>query len=551
MNLIEESFQNKEEKKKKRTTKIILGAIVLVTLIIIGITSYLMYIKSIQLKLTIDGAQNEKLKSLFIFDDDGTIYAPIKDIASYLGYESFSGEYKAESETINKCYVQSDNEIANFELNKTTIYKLDLTSKNGNYEYASIRKPVKAIDGKLYVSTEGLEKAFNISFEYNQDKNAIEIWTLPKLDELYSESIINYGYAELSEEFVNKKAILKGQWVAKKDDDKKEYGVIEPTGDKTFNTILEPKYDNITYLPETGDYLVEIDKKVGIMSASKQTKVQIIYDSIELMDSQKDLYLAKKDNKYGVIDSKGTTKVYIEYDEIGIDTSKFSQNNIKNKYLLVNNLIPVRKDKEWGAYDIDGNLVVDLKYDSFGYIASNNKDALNLLVIPTYDVIVGCKDKKYTLINSSGKEIFDPVADDIYMVISGGEKHYYIVANDQKIDAEEFLNKYGITAKEKTEKTKETEQEKTTENAEENSDGENEEEQTIVKEIAEAWKTILESEEVNDENLDNVRKKFQAELRKNDEDARVTKNKKIFTITYKGYEKVLNTENNKLSNSKK
>ena len=62
MNLIEESFQNKEEKKKKRTTKIILGAIILVVLIIIGITAYLMYIQSTQLKLTIDGTKNEKLK---------------------------------------------------------------------------------------------------------------------------------------------------------------------------------------------------------------------------------------------------------------------------------------------------------------------------------------------------------------------------------------------------------------------------------------------------------------------------------------------------------
>ena len=61
MNLIEESFQNREEKKKKRTTKIIVGAMILVLIFIIGIIAYLMYIKSTTLKLTFDGQANEKL----------------------------------------------------------------------------------------------------------------------------------------------------------------------------------------------------------------------------------------------------------------------------------------------------------------------------------------------------------------------------------------------------------------------------------------------------------------------------------------------------------
>lgn len=54
MNLIEESFQNKEEKKKKKSTKIILIAIVFVVMLIIGITAYLMYIQSTTMKITIN-----------------------------------------------------------------------------------------------------------------------------------------------------------------------------------------------------------------------------------------------------------------------------------------------------------------------------------------------------------------------------------------------------------------------------------------------------------------------------------------------------------------
>ena len=173
-----------------------------------------------------------------------------------------------------------------------------------------------------------------------------------------------------------------------------------------------------------------------------------MYDSIELMDSDAGLYIVKKDNKYGVIDLRGNIKIYIENDEIGVDISKFSQNNIKNKYILAGNLIPVRKDKLWALYDKNGNQLVDFKYDSFGYIASSSKDALNLLVIPDYEVLVACKDKKYTLLNSVGEELFAaPVADDIYMTISGGETHYYITANNGTMDAEVYLDRIGVTTK--------------------------------------------------------------------------------------------------------
>ncbi len=200
------------------------------------------------------------------------------------------------------------------------------------------------------------------------------------------------------------------------------------------------------YLPNVGDFLVETNKKVGILSATGETKVQIMYDSIELMDSDSGLYVVKKDDKYGVIDVRGNIKIYIENDEIGMDVSKFSQNNIKNKYIFAENLIPVRNDKYWGLYDTKGNQVVEYKYDSLGYVASNNKDAINLLVIPNYNVLVACKDQKYTLINSSGSELFAIVADDIYMTISGGEKHYYITINDNRIDAEEWMDLNGIRA---------------------------------------------------------------------------------------------------------
>ena len=437
MNLIEESFQTKEEKKKKMTTKIILGAIIVVVLIIVGIVSYLLYVQSTTLKLTLDGQANEKLKQLLVFEDDGTIYVPIKEIASYLGYDSFNGDYTDKSETQSKCYVQSENEVANFTLGSNTIYKLDLTQNNSDYEYVHIKNPVKAINGVLYTTTEGIQEAFNVSFTYDQDTNRITMYTLPYLVQFYTPYVLDYGYTEISSIFANQKAILDGMLVVSKD---RAMGVIDADG----KSLLETKYDNITYLPSVGDFLVQSDRQVGVLSKTGQTKVDIIYNSITLMDSDAGLYVASRDNRYGVIDTNGIIKIYIENDQIGIDTSRFTQNNIKSKYLLADNLIPVKKGNYWGLFDKNGNQVVDFEYDSFGYIASNSRDAYSLLVIPDYNVIVAGRDDKYTLLNSSGEMLFGLVADDIYMTISGGEKHYYISVNDNIIDAEEYLESRGI-----------------------------------------------------------------------------------------------------------
>lgn len=438
MNLIEESFQNKEAKKKKNITKIILAAIILIIIIIVAIVSYLMYIENSKLRFTLNGELNEKIKDLVVIENDGTLYFPIKEIASYLEYDSYNGEYTDRSEEVSKCYVESNKEVVNFSLGSNKLYKLDLTVNNADYEYVYIKKPIKAIDGVLYITEEGLEKAFNVTFEYQKENNRMYLVTLPYLVELYKPQALDEGYSEISNVFANQKAILEGYLIVKNN----KYGVINLKND----VILEAKYDNILYIPQVGDFLVETNKKVGILSNTRETKVQIIYDDIQLMDSDAGLYLAKKDSKYGVLDLKGNVKIYLENDEIGMNISKFEQNNIKNKYVLINNLIPVRKDSKWGLYDKNGDQVVDFEYDSFGYTASNSKNAMNLLVIPDYDVLVACKNKKYTLLNSLGEKLFEPIADDIYMSISGGETHYYITVNDNQLDAEEFLDSRGVKA---------------------------------------------------------------------------------------------------------
>lgn len=438
MNLIDESFEPRKKDNSKKIARIILIIIALLVIAIIGIFVAIVYIQDNTLKLFVDGDINEKVKEMMVVEDDGTVYFPIKDVASYLGYQSYNGEYTDKSEEASKCYIENDNEIANFTLNSNKIYKLTLSNKDANYDYYYAKKPVKAINGKLYVTSDALENAFNLSFTYDEDKKRVYIYTMPYLISSYESKVLDYGYEKISDNYTNEKSILNSMLIVTKNQDK-TYAVIDTKG----NVIIEPKYDNIEYLPNSGDFLVQSNNKVGIISAKKETKIQLLYDSLELVDSDSGLYIAKRDNKYGVIDSKGNIKVYIEYDEIGIDNSKFEQNNIKNKYLLDNGMIPARKDKYWGAFDKNGKVVLDFEYDSFGYIASSNKDAINLLLIPNYNMMVVCQNKKYALVNSDGKIIIQPILDDVYMTINSGKKYYYMNFNDKKINIEEFLDQQG------------------------------------------------------------------------------------------------------------
>ncbi len=436
MNLVEESYKEKDKSKTKLISRIILAIIILLVLVIIGIVIAIYYIDNSKLKIYVNGGINNDIEQYLLTSEDGEIYISIRDIAPVLGYESYNGEYSNRSEDTSKCYVQSAEEVANFSLQSNKIYKLYLnsTSSTGeNYEYLYLDQVVISNNGKMYMSEDGMQKAFNASFTYDKEKNRIYIYTLDYLIQSYQNSVLDYGYTEIQDNFNNYKAILNGMLVVKKD----QYGVINA---QTGEAIIEPKYDSIEYMPSTGNFLITSNNKKGIMNNQGSLKVQILYDELTLMDSDLGLLLAKREGKSGVIDTNGNIKIYIEYDNIGADITSFSNNDIKNKYILLDNLIPVQNDGKWGFFDKNGKQVVDFKYDNLGYKATTSKNAMNLLVIPNYNVMVVNSGNKYGIINAEGEEIIPPMLDDAYMYISGGQKYYKMTFNDQELDIIEYLN---------------------------------------------------------------------------------------------------------------
>lgn len=474
MNLLDQDFQEKKDKKSNKTIlKVVLVFIILTFLIIIGILGYMSYLQSTALKVLVNGTSNQDVKKMLVIEDDGTIYAPVKSIASIFGYTSYNGEYTNKSEENSKCYVQCDGEVANISLNSNEIYKLNIDDSNesssNNYECIYMDKPVKAINGELYVTADGLEKVFNISFDFDNSKNRISIFTTDYLIEAYTTKVLDYGYEKLSEKFENNKTAVRNMLVVTNG---KNFGVIDAS-DGT--EILECKYDDIVYQEATGDFIVNSDGKYGVIGTDKKTKINLLYEQIKLIDYQEDsntgLYLVQKNKKYGVIDLKGNDKIYPENDQIGIDISNFAENDLKSEYILLGNLIPVKRNEKWGLYSKDGKQIVDFDYDSFGYIANNNKEATNLLVIPDYNVMVAAVDGRYTLLNASGERPIKAFVDDIYMKINGGKKQYIMIANNKKYDVSDYLDRLGVKTTSDDDSDKKTN--KTTNNSNTNTNNTN------------------------------------------------------------------------------
>lgn len=232
-----------DEKKDTKDTKIskILKISIIITIIFIIILSVLIISISkntVKKIATIDGTQDNKIFDLFEYEkmdnDEIKVWIPIKEIAPYLGYKAYNGNYNSATEDTTKCYVSIDaqekniKEVANFQLDSNKISKLDLTIQNSEYEFCQIEDKVIEKDNKLFTTIEGIEKAFNVSFDYDLQKNEVTIYTLPFLVDYYKNEIEKgtySGYKGMDESSImNQKAILDGMLVLKTENEK--YGVV-------------------------------------------------------------------------------------------------------------------------------------------------------------------------------------------------------------------------------------------------------------------------------------------------------------------------------------
>lgn len=437
--LIGNNYQpSNDQLKAKKWMKIISVILVLLFLVCIGLIAFMYYWESTQLKITIDGKENANLQSILLIQN-GQVYVPIRQFAEFVGYESYSGDYKQYAEDNTKCYVQSNNEIASFSMNSDKIYKL--LNNSSDYEYFTINEPVKMINGVLYTTKEGAERAFNIVFGYNQEQNRINIYTLPYLVTQYSAQFKDSAIAGGGSDFSNQKALLDDRLIVRNAEN--YYGVSDLSG----NEILGTKYTSIKYVESTREFVVTTaEGKMGIMSYDATTKISPDYDQIKQIDKDTGLYLVTNSNKHGVINNSGSIIVYLEYDQIGIDANRFNSNNIKNQYLLYDNCIPVKKGNLWGIFDKNGRQILPIEYEDLGCSAgagnSTMQTANNIILIPDYKGIVVKKDNLYGVKDFEGKELIPIALKTIYSTTSAGEETYYMVYNEQVMNVITYIQTY-------------------------------------------------------------------------------------------------------------
>lgn len=437
--LIGNNYEETEEQLKTKKWMKIIGIILVILLFLcIGLVVLMYYIDSAQLKISIDGVSANQLEDLLIIEN-GQVYVPIRDFASYVGYESYSGDYKQYAEDETKCYVQCANEIASFTMNSDKIYKL--LTDGTDYEYFTINEPVKMINGILYITREGAQTAFNISFSYDQARNEIVIYTLPYLVTNWAAQFENSAIAEEGTHFSNQKALLYNMIVVKNLEG--FYGVY----DLSSNEILGTKYVDIEFVESTREFIVRTaENKMGIMSYDSTTKISPEYDEIKQIDKDSGLYLVRNNNKEGVINNSGNVIVYLEYDQIGIDSTKFNSNNIKNQYLLYDNCIPVKLNNKWGLFDKTGRNILPVEYDdlgcSVGSGSTTSQTANNILLVPEYEGIVVKQGELYGLVDSKGNELLPAVLTSIYSTTSAGEETYHMIYNNQEMNVITYIETY-------------------------------------------------------------------------------------------------------------
>lgn len=441
--------QNNSNAKKY----ILIGLIISVVLLLIVLVISVLYssMKPKNLQLVVNGNSMNFAKDTFFMEND-KIYVSLKDIANLIDYRYYEGGYREFTQDKSICYLQSEDEVVVYELGKNKIRKT-LNGRDVLYSEFEIKEPVRKSNDKLYCLASDLMIGCNLAITYNADTNKIDISTLQNLYTQYNDKAKENKYAnvkELDDNFNNKKAILYGMMVVSdtsKDDnntrENSKYGVISLDGTRTY---LDIKYDEIDFVEILQQFIVKGENKFGVVDNKGTQKIKLEYDEIKLFSGINKLYYAKKNNKKGILDEFGDAlgeNLYVEFDELGINASLFPNDNIKNSMLLYDICIPAKRGDKWGLFSIEGELISGFEWDEFGFIAnkdnrSNSDNSKNILLVPSMEGIVVCKDGKYGIIDLDGKILAVPEFDKIYSETIGGKEKYYLQYGDTVIDIENY-----------------------------------------------------------------------------------------------------------------
>ena len=456
MDLIDENpIKDNKSKKLKSSLIVVIVLIALLAIVAVVLYFYGRKLSKEQFKVYLDGTQNAALSAGLndiFFIQDGKLYTSIMKIADYVGYKAYNGEYKSYTEDTTNCYVNNTKELVTFSSGSKIIRKYSQLGDSESQAF-EIDEEVQVRGNTLYISKDGLQKAFNLVVSFDPNQNVVQITTLPYLTTLYEKSVKNASLTKntLPEDVVfNNQKALRYNYVVILDPDTKLFGVsnfsTDSNGNQTVTPVITERYKSVEFIEGINDFIVvSDDNKYGIIGSDGITKVKPTYDAIQEIDKDVGLYLVTSNSKQGVINQNGKIIVYQDYDQIGL-TSNYDP-NVTNKYLLYNNCIPVSANNKWGLIDKNGNQILPLDYDGIGCSSVTNKSNTNgIVLVPDLNAIVveqditenGSKIPKYGLVSSEGKFMTNIVADSAYATTLEGRTTYYLNVQNETVDIVNF-----------------------------------------------------------------------------------------------------------------
>lgn len=313
---------------------------------------------------------------------------------------------------------------------------MSVSTQNGGSNTFVMEKPVKQINGELYLPFEYIVDVYNMTVDTNT-KNRIRMYTLPMLFNSAKELAAKLEYGTISGVYENIRAIPYGLVVV---GDNGIFGVIDLKGQE----ILSVKYETLEFLQNTEEFFMRAENTVGLLDKDGSTIIKPMdYDNISILDEIEELYLVEKERKYGVVNREGEVVIHVDYDRIGLkNIEDFKIANLRNNYLLFDKCIVAELDGELGLYDIKGKELLKTVYEGFGYLSEVSGED-SVLIVPKEIGINGLVinfDGRYAIYDVDREAIAVPaIYTKIYSVTKAGETTYYAEFNGEQQDLKDIL----------------------------------------------------------------------------------------------------------------
>lgn len=486
---------------------------------------------------------NGKTLPIILIAPDKKIYYCIESLATMAGYKYNKGVYTetdTPDESKEKCHVDNGGEYVNFIKDTNTISKYIKVTEEYEEELKIVGKIKKEAfkevttedeevfsvedniiqfaDEKLYAPLDAITKGLNMGIV--NEGSLVSIYTVEDLVANYKAALSSQGYT-LTPNFRNQRGLYDGLAVVGKNG---KYGVVK-INNGNYEELISAKYDSVEYIQSIGEFIISSNDKFGMIKPGEEKPtIALKYDSITLMDATKKLYIVQLNSKYGVVNSDGEEIIPTEYDQIGLsDSTTYSAQGLKSKYIIADKCIPVVKNNLYGMYNTDGNCLIPTKYTSIGCADPakliDDTRAMPTITVPLSDdvtaIVFSAKNAvgitSYGLISTDGEVIQNTYYTAIYYMVNNGKITYYFnKLNHELLTLKEYINGSTI-ARDYIENHKPLTDEQYKENAEE-------EQANLEKMNNSSEEESSNDEEDNEEDRNEDENNYQDEEENNDEE---------------------------------